>query len=163
MPETLQEREESMRVVLRHIQAKRPFEEFTFEQQRILKECQDAGYFEGVTMVQMISGRIVAEYGFEPRLTYKGLQFLEAEPPTSTKPLPVKVSFSSEAMEEPLPVEMSVSESEHELQAEKECQERAERETEHKKDRRFNFAQAIVVALLTLFLTYLIEYLLKIF
>lgn len=63
--------------LLRAIQQQTPFEEFSFEEQRILKECYDAGYFEGVVLIEMISGRIVAEYRHEPRLTCKGLQLLD--------------------------------------------------------------------------------------
>lgn len=65
-----------MRSVLRAVQAQKTFEKFTFEEQRILKECYDAGYFEGLVVLEMIAGNIVAEYRHEPRLTYKGMQFL---------------------------------------------------------------------------------------
>jgi len=78
--ETVKQREEKMRKVLRDIQAQRPIGEFSFEEQRILKECYEAGFFEGVVLCEMISGRIVAEYRHHPRLTYKGLQFLDASP-----------------------------------------------------------------------------------
>ncbi len=76
MVETLEQREEAMRKILRDIQKERPFEDFSFEEQRLLKECYDAGYFEGIAILEMISGRIVGEYRHQPRLTYKGMQFL---------------------------------------------------------------------------------------
>ena len=79
MPETLEDRKEKMRSVLRAVQAQKSFEQFTFEEQRILKECYDAGYFEGLILLEMIAGNIVAEYRHEPRLTYKGMQFLDEQ------------------------------------------------------------------------------------
>ncbi len=77
MIETIEQREEAMRKILRDIQNKRPIDTFSFEEQRILKECFDAGYFEGVVMGEAASGRVFGEYRHEPRLTYEGLQFLD--------------------------------------------------------------------------------------
>lgn len=84
MQETLQQRETAMRAVLHKIQNKIDFGAFTLEEQRIAKECYDAGFFEGIVIQEMISGRIVAEYRHEPRLTYKGIQFISSEPKTET-------------------------------------------------------------------------------
>lgn len=77
MPETLSQRQSDMCRVLRHIQAGKPFGELSHEDRRTLLECYEAHYFEGIVVLQMISGNIVAEYQQEPRLTYAGLQFLE--------------------------------------------------------------------------------------
>jgi len=68
MIDKLKQRELDMRGVLLHIQRKAPFEDLSFEERRILKECYDAGYFEGVVICEMASGRVVAEYRHEPRL-----------------------------------------------------------------------------------------------
>lgn len=76
--ETLKDRQLKMRDVLLSLQAKKPFEDFTFEDRRILKECYDAGYFEGIVLGEAINGRIFSEYRHDPRLTYKGLQFLDS-------------------------------------------------------------------------------------
>lgn len=138
--ETLEEREEAMRVVLRHIQEKRPFELLDREQQRILKECQDAGYFEGVVLTEMISGRVAAEYRFNPRLTYKGLQFLYPEEPES-----------------PSKVEVSLSETERALQSDQKEKDNAENKAERNLDRRYQLIGAILVALFTLFLEHIGE------
>lgn len=75
---SLERRMEDMKKVLLHIQAKKPFDDLSFEEQRIFKECYDAGYFEGVVPVEMITGKIVVEYRHEPRLTLKGLEFLDS-------------------------------------------------------------------------------------
>lgn len=75
--ETLQKRYQTMKKVLLHIQAKKSFDELSFDEKRILKECFDAGFFEGIVLLEMASGRIIAEYRHEPRLTLKGLQFLD--------------------------------------------------------------------------------------
>ena len=111
MQETLQQRESAMQMVLRKIETKTDFKNFSSKEMQIAKECYDAGFFEGVVMQKMISGRIVAEYCHEPRLTHKGLQFLYPPEP-----------------EEPTKVEVSMSDAEHELQAEKERNDRAEKE-----------------------------------
>lgn len=79
MLETLDQREETMRKVLLHVQAQQPFDKLSFEERRILKECYDKKYFEGLVIDEMISGRIVAEYRHEPRLTLEGLKFLNGE------------------------------------------------------------------------------------
>ena len=67
MQETLQQREDSMRAVLHKIQNKIDFKTFTFEDQRIAKECYDAKFFEGIVIAEMASGRIIAEYRREHR------------------------------------------------------------------------------------------------
>lgn len=77
MPETLSQRQHDMCRVLRHIQARKPFDDLSYEDRRILLECYEAHYFDGIVILQMISGNVVAEYQQEPRLTYAGLQFLE--------------------------------------------------------------------------------------
>ena len=77
MAETLAQRETAMCKVLLDVQRQRPFEEFNREEQRLLLECYNAGYFEGVVILEMISGRIVMEYRHQPRLTYQGLEFLD--------------------------------------------------------------------------------------
>lgn len=79
MPETLEQREHAMKEILRKIEAKTDFKEFSFEEMRLAKECYDAKLFEGVVLEQMASGRIIAEYRHEPRLTLKGVQFIQAE------------------------------------------------------------------------------------
>lgn len=81
--ETLAQRMESMKKVLLHIQAKKPFNSLTFEEKRILKECYDSKYFEGLVISEMISGRITVEYRHEPRLTYDGMRFLNSLDPLS--------------------------------------------------------------------------------
>lgn len=45
MQETIQQRETAMRDVLKKIQNEIDFQTFTFEEQRIAKECFDAGFF----------------------------------------------------------------------------------------------------------------------
>ena len=65
-------------VINYRIQEKKPFEDLSFEERRVFKECYDSGYFEGVVPVEMINGRIVAEYRNDPRLTLKGLEFLDS-------------------------------------------------------------------------------------
>lgn len=77
IPETAADRIAVMRKVLLHIQDKKPFSELSFEERRVLKECYDAKYFEGIILDEMASGRIVAEYRFDPQLTLAGLQFLD--------------------------------------------------------------------------------------
>lgn len=79
MPETLEQRENAMREILRKIEAKTDFKEFSDNEKKLAKECYDAKMFESVVLEQMISGRITAEYRHEPRLTLKGIQFLNAE------------------------------------------------------------------------------------
>lgn len=103
MLETLAQREESMRKVLRQLQNQTPFERFSFEEQRIAKECFDLGLFEGMYLQEMMSGRIIAEYQFDARITLKGMQFLEPEPAK---------------------VEVSMSDKEHEIAEETRRQER---------------------------------------
>lgn len=76
MAETLEERRATMRKVIQHIIDKRPYAELTFEERRIAKECVDKNYIEGVVLVEMITGRVVMEYRFEPRLTEEGVAFL---------------------------------------------------------------------------------------
>lgn len=76
MVETLSQREEAMRKVLLDIQNQRPPEEFSWEEKRLLLECYAAGYFEGVMMEEMITGRITMEYRHQPRITHKGLEFI---------------------------------------------------------------------------------------
>ena len=138
MQETIQQRETAMRDVLKKIQNEIDLQTFTFEEQRIAKECFDAGFFEGVVMLEMISGRIVAEYRHKPRLTHNGMQFLYAgSQPDLTK------------------VEVSFSESEHELQENKQHNDRTEEEANRKKDRKAQFIGAIIIALLTLFLEHI--------
>lgn len=78
IPETAAGRIEAMRKVLLHIQGKKSLEELTFEERRILKECYDAKYFEGIVLSEMASGKIVWDYRFEPQLTLAGLQFLDS-------------------------------------------------------------------------------------
>lgn len=68
-----------MRNVLRKIDAKTDFKEFSENEMHLAKDCYDAKLFEGVVLEQMASGRIIAEYRHEPRLTLKGVQFIQAE------------------------------------------------------------------------------------
>lgn len=68
-----------MRDILRKIEEKTDFKEFSFEEMRIAKECYDAKLFEGVALKEMVSGRIIAEYRHESRLTLEGVRFLQAE------------------------------------------------------------------------------------
>lgn len=68
----------SMKKVLLHIQAQKPFDDLNFEERRVLKECYDSKYFEGVVLSEMASGKIIARYRYEPRLTLEGLQFLDS-------------------------------------------------------------------------------------
>lgn len=70
----------------------------------------------------------------------------------------------------PLPVVVSLSESEHELQAEKEIQERAERKAERKEERKFHLLSAVLGAfagsIFTLFFEHLgeiVEFLILLF
>lgn len=79
MNETLEQREAAMRDVLKKIEAKTDFNEFSDNEKKLAKECYDAKMFEGVVLEQMISGRITAEYRHDPRLTLKGIQFLSIE------------------------------------------------------------------------------------
>ena len=67
-----------MREVLRRLEAGEDLNKFSPHDKRILKDCFDAGYFEGTVPIEMISERIVFENRFTPRLTYAGLQFLES-------------------------------------------------------------------------------------
>ena len=142
MQETLQQREDAMRAILHKIQNKIDFETFTFEEQRIAKECYDAGFFEGIVMLEMVSGRIVAEYRHEPRITHKGMGFLYPATP-----------------EEIAKVEVSMSDVEHELQAEKERNDRAAEEADRKKDHRFQILTALLSGLAGSLLTLLVEHL----
>lgn len=141
MQETLQQREAAMRAVLHKIQNKIDFNTFTFEEMRIAKECQDAAFFEGIVLVEMISGHIVAEYRHEPRLTHKGIQFLDSTP-----------------QPEVAKVEISLSDAEHKLQAEKDSNKRTEKETERKKDRKFQILTALLSGLVGSLLTLFVEH-----
>lgn len=136
--ETLETREAAMREVLRYVLEKRPFENLNHEQQRILKECQDMKFFEGIVLAEMVSGRITGEYRFEPRLTYAGMQFIYAEP--ADKPAKVEISYSEE---------------ERELQSDQKQQEKTEDKAERKLDRRYQLLGALLVALVTLFLEHI--------
>lgn len=139
MAETIQQREESMRRVLRYIQEQKPFEDLSFVDQRILKECYDLGYFEGIVLLEMISGNIVAEYRHDPRLTYKGLQFLDLN---KTSP----VSGLGEIASELKSMNENVS------------QNHAEKKAEKEKDRRFQLLNTLVGAAAGAALTLLIEH-----
>lgn len=142
MSDTVEQREASMRRVLQHINEKRPLEEFTFEDNRILKECSEAKYFEGLVMAEMISGRVVAEYRFEPRLTYEGLKFLYPD-----------------SSNDPQKVEVSLSDSEHQLQAEQQRQERTERKADDKQSRKFDLLNTLLGAFAGAAITLLLEHL----
>lgn len=136
MVETLEQREESMRKILRDIQNKRSFETFSFEEQRILKECYDAGCFEGVVMGEAASGRVFGEYQHEPRLTYKGLQFLSAGESPKSPGIP-EIASELKSMNDDM------------------RQQHSEEKTEKKIDRRFQLIYAVFSAtagsLVTLF------------
>lgn len=95
--ETVSQRKETMRNILRRIQAHESLDDLSFEEKRILKECYDAEYFEGLVIQEMISGRITTEYRHEPRLTLAGLQFLEPEPEPEPEPVPEPVPKSEKA------------------------------------------------------------------
>lgn len=86
MLETLEQRENAMRDVLRKIESKTDFKEFSDNEKKLAKECYDAKLFEGVVLEQMVSGRIIAEYRHEPRLTLKGVQFIQAKKTKNYKP-----------------------------------------------------------------------------
>lgn len=136
MIETLEQREEAMRKILRDIQGKRPFDTFSFEEQRTLKECYDSGYFEGVVMGEAASGRIFGEYRHEPRLTYKGLQFLSAGESPKCPGIP-EIASELKSMNDDM------------------RQQHSEEKTEKKIDRRFQLIYTVfsagVGAILTLF------------
>ncbi len=140
MQETLQQREAAMRAVLHKIQNKIDFNTFTFEEMRIAKECHDAAFFEGVVLDEMASGRITAEHRFNSRLTYKGLQFLDQTPPEISK------------------VEVSLSDMEHELQSEKERNNRAEEKAERKEDRKYQILTALLSGLAGSILALFVEH-----
>lgn len=76
MPETLEQRQATMCRMIQHILDKKPFTDLTLEEQRIAKECVDNKYIEGVVLLEMISGRVVMECQFDPRLTEAGVAFL---------------------------------------------------------------------------------------
>lgn len=141
MQETLQQREAAMRAVLHKIQNKTDFSTFTFEEMRIAKECQDAAFFEGIVLIEMINGHIVAEYRHEPRITYKGMEFL----------YPVH-------QPEVAKVEISLSDTEHKLQAEKDSNKRTEEETERKNERKFQILTALLSGLGGSLLTLFVEH-----
>lgn len=88
--ETAADRIAIMRKVLLHIQNKMPLGELTFEERRILKECYDAKYFEGIILSEMASGKIVWDYRFEPQLTLSGLQFLDSSENKNDNQKPVE-------------------------------------------------------------------------
>ena len=141
MQETLQQRENTMRAVLHKIQNEVDFKDFSFDEQRIAKECIDEDFIEGIVTAVMASGRVTAEYRFKPRLTYKGMQFLyPPEPEESTK------------------VEVSLSDMEHQRQAEKERNDRAEKETDRITEHKFQLFSAIVGAVTGLLLTLFVEH-----
>lgn len=48
------------------------------DEMRMLKQCCDSGYIEGVKTVEMISGRIAAEIRYTPALTLAGMEFCDA-------------------------------------------------------------------------------------
>ena len=79
--ETLEQRQATMRKVIRHMIDGKPYADLTFEERRIAKECLDKGYIEGVELVEMITGRVVMEYRFPPRLTEPGVAFLSGDKP----------------------------------------------------------------------------------
>ena len=56
MLETLEQRENAMRDVLRKIESKTDFKEFSDNEKKLAKECYDAKLFEGVVLEQMVSG-----------------------------------------------------------------------------------------------------------
>ena len=139
MVETLEQREEAMRKILRDIQCKRPFDTFSFEEQRILKECYESGYFEGVVMVEMVSGRIVGEYRHEPRLTYKGLQFLSAGESPKSPGIP-EIATELKNMTEDM------------------RQQHSEEKTEKTIDRRFQLIYSVFSAAVGAILTLFVEH-----
>lgn len=69
-------REAAMRDVLRQLTDKSSLCDLSQDDMRLAKDCYAAGYIEGIVFLEMISGRIVAEYRHEPRLTREGLAFL---------------------------------------------------------------------------------------
>lgn len=139
MVETLSQREEAMRKILRDIQDKRPFDNFSFEERRILKECYDAGYFEGVVMEEMGSGRIVGEYRHEPRITHKGLQFLSAGEIPKDPGLP-EIASELKCMNEDM------------------RQQHSEEKTEKKIDRRFQLIYSVLGAVAGSLVTLFVEH-----
>lgn len=74
----LREYENKMRFVMNYAIEKHDISDLSNDDRRILKHCFDDGYIEGLAMLEMISGRIVAEYRFDPTLTLKGHQFMES-------------------------------------------------------------------------------------
>lgn len=62
--------------LLSRIHAGEPMTDLSFEEQRTLKECYDAGWFEGSVPVEMIGGRVVVEVRFPLRLTMEGHRVL---------------------------------------------------------------------------------------
>lgn len=88
MGETLEQRKSSMRKVIQHVLDEKPFEELTFEEKRIIKECADKKLIEGIVYEEMISGRIIAEHQHKPRLTLEGVHFMDAVDKTAATESP---------------------------------------------------------------------------
>jgi F0F1-type ATP synthase assembly protein I len=166
MTETLFRREESMRNVLRKLQANTPFENLSFEERRTAKECFDLGFFEGLFLEEMASGRIIAEYQFGARITYKGMQFLEPEPAK------VEVSMSAEEhalAEEAKRQERAAAAEQESHAAQKEAvrlqersEDKADEERRHKTQNRTTLLAALISGTSGLLLGMLIEHFSKV-
>ena len=74
-----------MREALRHVAEGENLNHLPQNEKQLLMDCYDAGYFEGVMPIKMVSGRIVFEVQSPYRLTVVGLRFLEPpEEPSDT-------------------------------------------------------------------------------
>lgn len=141
MVESREQYEAEMRNAIRWIMDGKPLNDLNNEQRHMLKECYDKRYIDGLVFEEMISGRIICEIQHEPRLTYDGVQFMYPQTPEVNSK-----------------VEVSLSDAEHKLQAEKERHDHAEAAATRKSDRKFNLFTTLLGALAGSLLTLLVEH-----
>lgn len=80
--ENIEEYENEMRWVFRYVLNNDDLNNLDNDERRLLKECVDAGYIEGIELSEAASGLIVGQIKYDPVLTRAGVNFLSREEPT---------------------------------------------------------------------------------
>lgn len=70
------EYEEEMRWVMRYVLDNGNLNSLDGEERRLLKDCVDAGYIDGIEMAEVASGDVVGQIKYSPILTRAGIKFL---------------------------------------------------------------------------------------
>lgn len=71
--------ENEMRWVMRYVLDGGDIGKLDNDEKRLLKECVDAKYLDGVELAVMASGRIIMEIRHEAKITRAGAEFLASE------------------------------------------------------------------------------------